>query len=509
MAHIFKPRITRYVDSSGKRVNKEAPGSRKLVERATKWYGKYLDANGVQRRVSLCTDKEAAHAMLHQIVRAVDRKQAGLVDPYEEHQKRPLAEHLHDYKRYLESKGNTPHHINDTIAQIAAVIGACHYTSLSDLEASPVAEYLARRRQGALSNRSSNAYTISVKGFCRWLAREHRLRDNPLNHLQAVHSHTDIRVNRRALTPDQSKRLLTATQQSRAEFRGLSGPDRAMLYTVALHTGLRASELASLSARSIQLDSSPPTITVEAAYSKRRRRDLQPIPGWLAERLRPWLGNRFGAEICSSDPASPPANGDHAGAEKVPDPETKLWPGTWSERAAAMLRRDLQAAGIPYKDDRGRQFDFHALRHQFISNLASAGVHPKVAQQLARHSTISLTMDRYTHVELADLAGALDLLPRLGTESAALAEAGAPQTGPVGSSLVVPMVVPTPDLPCPQESPPDSVAASPEEADGVSNTLQARNLDSSCRSESAHDSGAGGRARTDNLLITNLWRGNS
>jgi hypothetical protein len=28
-------------------------------------------------------------------------------------------------------------------------------------------------------------------------------------------------------------------------------------------------------------------------------------------------------------------------------------------------------------------FDFHAIRHQFISSLAAAGVHPKTAQTLA------------------------------------------------------------------------------------------------------------------------------
>jgi len=57
--------------------------------------------------------------------------------------------------------------------------------------------------------------------------------------------------------------------------------------------------------------------------------------------------------------------------------------------------------------------DFHALRHTFISGMAAAGVHPKVAQTLARHSTITLTMDRYSHVSLLDVAGALEHLPGL------------------------------------------------------------------------------------------------
>lgn len=61
-------------------------------------------------------------------------------------------------------------------------------------------------------------------------------------------------------------------------------------------------------------------------------------------------------------------------------------------------------------------FDFHALRHQFISNLARGGAHPKEAQALARHSTITLTMDRYTHLGIMDLTAALERLPAIANE---------------------------------------------------------------------------------------------
>jgi hypothetical protein len=37
----------------------------------------------------------------------------------------------------------------------------------------------------------------------------------------------------------------------------------------------------------------------------------------------------------------------------------------------------------------------------------------KEAQRLARHSTITLTMDRYTHSDVEAAATALALLPRL------------------------------------------------------------------------------------------------
>jgi integrase len=68
---------------------------------------------------------------------------------------------------------------------------------------------------------------------------------------------------------------------------------------------------------------------------------------------------------------------------------------------------------LAYIDSAGLVFDFHALRHQFISNLPRGGASPKEAQALARHSTITLTMDRYTHLGIVDLTAALDRLPKL------------------------------------------------------------------------------------------------
>lgn len=111
------------------------------------------------------------------------------------------------------------------------------------------------------------------------------------------------------------------------------------------------------------------------------------------------------------------------------------------EELARVLREDLEAAGIPARDAQGLVVDFHALRHTFITNLAQGGVHPKTAQALARHSTITLTMDRYSHSNRADEARALSALPDLsptfagrngaviGTKSSASgsAESGGPE----------------------------------------------------------------------------------
>ena len=57
----------------------------------------------------------------------------------------------------------------------------------------------------------------------------------------------------------------------------MTGPERVLLYRLAVETGLRASELRSLTQASFDLNSDQATVAVEAAYSKHRRQDVLPL----------------------------------------------------------------------------------------------------------------------------------------------------------------------------------------------------------------------------------------
>ncbi|MCY2986482.1 MAG: hypothetical protein NTY19_01225 [Planctomycetota bacterium] len=78
-----------------------------------------------------------------------------------------------------------------------------------------------------------------------------------------------------------------------------------------------------------------------------------------------------------------------------------------------MLRDDLVDAGIEPVDDDGRVVDFHGQRTTFITGLARAGVVPAMAQQLARHSDIKLTMGTYTRLTMQEMAAAVGTLPEI------------------------------------------------------------------------------------------------
>ncbi len=83
-----------------------------------------------------------------------------------------------------------------------------------------------------------------------------------------------------------------------------------------------------------------------------------------------------------------------------------------SESLTSQERDDRERSDfLAYRDHSGRVFDFHAFRHQFASNLAAAGVHPKTSQELLRHSSIELTMGIYTHSFRPNVAAAIESLP--------------------------------------------------------------------------------------------------
>jgi integrase len=62
--------------------------------------------------------------------------------------------------------------------------------------------------------------------------------------------------------------------------------------------------------------------------------------------------------------------------------------GTWAHK---WFHRALDQARIP-------RIRIHDLRHTAATHLLSRGVHPKVVQELLGHSSISLTLDTYSHV---------------------------------------------------------------------------------------------------------------
>ena len=147
---------------------------------------------------------------------------------------------------------------------------------------------------------------------------------------------------------------------------------------------------------------------IAAAYAKNRRQDTLPLKIGTSVLLKKHLSDRMPAATAFNVPLPSRVvkmfRSDLAGARS-----------NWIAQATTSdeTRARNESPFLIYRNEAGRVIDFHALRHTFISNLAAGGVHPKTAQTLARHSTITLTMDFYTHLDVFDVGGALDKLPAL------------------------------------------------------------------------------------------------
>jgi integrase len=68
-----------------------------------------------------------------------------------------------------------------------------------------------------------------------------------------------------------------------------------------------------------------------------------------------------------------------------------LFPGLRDKKTSDMIRRDLEAAGLPYTTDEGRRC-MHALRNTYISQLFDAGLDIAQVQRLARHKDVRQTI---------------------------------------------------------------------------------------------------------------------
>jgi len=179
-----------------------------------------------------------------------------------------------------------------------------------------------------------------------------------------------------------------ATQTARRKRLERLGRKRAMFYLIAVSTGFRHNEVASLTLGQLHLDAEPtPYLTLDSADTKNAREAMLPLRPDVVEKLREYLAD-YPARFTNLD--------------------AKLFDNAPTIR---IFDADLQAAGIAKKDARGRVADIHALRHTFGTHLSAAGVHPRTTMAAMRHSRIELTMNLYTDPALLDIVGAVNALP--------------------------------------------------------------------------------------------------
>jgi integrase len=472
-----KKRVAVWVDAAGRK--RQAPvtaGSPpRLRERAGTYSAQYRDGDGIVRRVPTgCRSADAARAVLADLERRAEHVKAGIVTQAEanvaEHADTPVVEHVAAYVDALARKRGkgarrtvSSAHVTGVDRTLRRAVAECGFRRLRDLHRDAVERWVHRlleppagtgttpRRPAA---RTVNAKLATLTAWGNWLVESGRLTGNPFARLRKLDEADDVRRQRRALTADELDRLVTvarlrpvaqfgrptlrivddtrpaksratwkraeltfdtivaAAERGRARMRpeaaarfDRAGRERALVYRVLATTGLRRGELAALAVGDVLLDDGGPAIVLRGTDAKNGKRATLPLRGDVAAELRAWL-----AEKAEAAGGTLPAD---APLFDVPD------------KLVRILDRDLAAAGIRKRDDRGRTVDVHALRGTFASHLARAGVTPVTLKTLMRHARIETTLTHYADPALLDVADAVERLPSMaGTAADAVALAG-------------------------------------------------------------------------------------
>jgi integrase len=376
--------------------------------------------DGTKRRKKIGTkDKSVTQRIANDLENKVALRAAGIVDPREEayaaHGAATLLSHIEAWTESIRSKGGTAQHVKLHSARALRVVALLKGAKLADIEAPKPAtrkgvkaadkklrEYVAAARIADLTSESvqkalarltdagrslqtASHHRNAIKSFAKWMDDTHRTRENILRGVAGFNVKEDPRHERRTISVEEMRALIEAAEAG-APFKSMTGPMRALCYRLAVASGLRYSEIGSIAPESFDWQAS--AVTIRAAYAKNGQTVTLPIAPELAADLRTYV-----ATI---------------------EPRTPIFPLP-HDKGAAMVRRDLEAAGILYRDAAGLVFDFHSLRCEMATLADAAGVSPRVVQRMMRHSKLEMT-GRYTRPRAVDMESAALMLPSLRTE---------------------------------------------------------------------------------------------
>jgi integrase len=343
-----------------------------------------LDGELKPTRVALkVTDKQVAEKKLDDIVRQKEREKAGILPPKQlrEGAQKQLAVHSRDFIRNLEALGRAKKYVENLQSRLEKLFCECGWKFLSDVTSDSFEHW--RANQTTKAAKTLNEYLDAANAYFNWMRQAGRASKNALEDVRKVRTRGKQVRARRALTNSEVGRLLHVAGESKIG------------YLLAVHTGLRRSELSSLKWSDLELDSGQPSVALSATITKNKKAAILPLHPQLVAELR-------NVKPLDAKPSDKVLIG-------------RMLPGMWK------MKSDLAKAGIKYVEE-GRRADFHALRHTLATNLARMNVPPRLAMEMMRHGDMRLTMTTYTDANLLPLAGAIQALPWLGASAATIGQ---------------------------------------------------------------------------------------
>jgi integrase/recombinase XerC len=272
------------------------------------------------------------------------------------------------YIQYLEAERNaSPYTVRNYRADLAdffKFLKGKGLTLLNEVDRHVLRDYLSHLVERGIVKASIARKLSAIRSFFRYLVREEIIAKNPLEQVSSP------KLDKRLpsfLTKEEMERLLGAPDLSTP----LGQRDQALL-ELLYASGLRVSELVSLTLKQIDLESNE--IRVWGKGSKERM-VLMGVPA--AEALKDYL--------------------EHGRLQLLGEKKNKTLflnrygqplPGRSVQR---LLHEHAKKAGI------GKRVHPHMLRHTFATHLLDGGADLRVVQELLGHARLSSTQI-YTHV---------------------------------------------------------------------------------------------------------------
>ncbi len=327
------------------------------------------------------SDKQSAEKRMKDIAAQRQREHMGILPPAPlvAAARKPLLQHVEDYINDLTTAKRSHGYVYLVELHLKHLCKECGWTFSKDVSADAFERWRTAKRDR--SAKTLHDYLNDANAFFRWMESHGRMETNPLKVVSRIELRGKEKVQRRAFTEDELKRL-----------RDVSGR-RWLVYWMAVTTGLRRGELNALEWGDLQLDGARCLVRVRASISKNKRSVELPV------------GDDLGAALRQIRPSDGPLDG-------------KVFKG-WIPKMKR-FSKDLAAAGIPYVNEQGQRADFHAFRTTLATNLLNAGVAFRVVMEFMRHSDPKLTTKTYYCAGQIPLRDVLSKLPIFTSEGSAV-----------------------------------------------------------------------------------------
>ena len=103
----------------------------KIKKKSKFWYIEYKVGDGTRKRVKGYKDKAATSQLAAKLEREAEQAEIGIIERHKKYRKRPLAEHLTDFRDSLVARGNMAKHAEQTVKWIKTVLDDCGFSELT------------------------------------------------------------------------------------------------------------------------------------------------------------------------------------------------------------------------------------------------------------------------------------------------------------------------------------------------------------------------------------------